>query len=145
MDVTRTPVLVGRDQHRSRQFSLLAGAIFLACFVGYTALLIVGRLPVFLIGVASIGIVFGVAVVHAYLNDGLLVTTLMTVAVGVAGVLALQIAASIYSFIELTPSESLGITLEFAALGLGAFVIGTGTRRVVTYIRVKSATLVTKR
>lgn len=136
MSVTRSPVLVGRDQHRSRQFSMLAGAIFLACLVGYTAPVIAGGLPHFLVIFASIGIVFGVAVVHAYLNDGLLVTTLLTVAVAFGGLLALQIASGVHPVIApVSPILVLGLTLEFACLGLGAFVIGAGTRRVVTYIR----------
>lgn len=76
-----------------------------------------------------------VAMVHAYLNDGLLVTTLLTVAVGVAGIATLRIAASLDPVIAVSPFESLVITLWFAGLGLGAFVIGAGTRRVVTHIR----------
>lgn len=135
MSVTCTPVLVGRDPHRSRQFSILAVAIFLVCLVGYTAPVIGGGLPPSLGVFASIVIVVGVAMVHAYLNDGLLVTILLTVAVGVAGIPALQIAGSLDPIIEVTPAESLAITLWFGGLGLGAFVIGAGTRRVVTYIR----------
>lgn len=135
MSVTRNPVLVGRDQHRSRQFALLAGAIFLACVVGYTAPVITGGyLSLFYI-VASIGIVFGVATIHAYLNDGLLVITLLTVAVAFGGLLALQIASVVHPVITVRPLLVLGLTLEFVGLGLGAFVIGAGTRRVVTYIR----------
>ena len=136
MSLTSNPVLVGRDQHRSRQFSMLAGAIFLACFVGYTAPVISGGLPPFLGVFASIVIVFGVATIHAYLNDGLLVTTLLMVVVGVGGVLALHIASGVHPFIvPVDPPTALGISLEFAGLGLGAFIIGAGTRRGVTHIR----------
>jgi hypothetical protein len=146
MSVTRTPVLVGRDQHRSRQFAMLAVGIFLACSMGYTVPVIVGWNPLFYLGVvASFVIVVGVAIVHAYLNDGLLVTTLLTGAVGAAGIPAQQLATRLDPVIAVTPVESLVLTLWFGGLGLGAFVIGAGTRRVVTYTRMKSVILVTKR
>lgn len=139
MNIASTPVLVGRDSHRSRRFFILAGAIFLACLVGYTAPVISGGLPSFLAVLASIVIVVGVAMIHAYLNDGLLVTTLLTVAVGVAGIPGLHLADSFDPAIEVTPVESLALIVWFAGLGIGAFVIGAGTRRVVTHITRKYA------
>lgn len=136
MGITASPVLFGHNQHRSRQFSIIAVAIFLLYSMVYTAPVIGDKIPSFQVLYITIAIAFGVAIVNAYLNDGLLVSTLITGAVGVGGLLAMYIGASLgpvtYSTAPYVPVLIIGI---FVGVGVGAFIIGAGTRRVVTYIR----------
>ncbi len=80
--------------------------------------------PPFLAVLAAIAIVVGVAMVHAYRNDGLLVTTLLTVAVGVAGIPRLHLEDSLGPVLAVTLVESLALIVWFAGLGIGAFVVG---------------------
>lgn len=78
------------------------------------------------------------AMVNAYLNDGLLVSTLITVAVALGLVLALGIRVGLdplgSALFTREPAVLLSITVILFGIGVGAFVIGAGTRRVVTHI-----------
>ncbi|MFC6963252.1 hypothetical protein ACFQL7_04590 [Halocatena marina] len=91
--------------------------------VGYTIPVSAGE-PPFLAVLAAIAIVVGVAMVHAYRNDGLLVTTLLTVAVRVAGIPGLHLEDSLGPVLAVTLVESLALIVWFAGLGIGAFVVG---------------------
>jgi hypothetical protein len=82
MRYARSPILFGRDQHRTRQCSLLAAVVFLVSTVVYSAVLfgvILSTSPLVFLPVV---IAVGGAVGHAYLNDGLLGSLLVTVALG---------------------------------------------------------------
>lgn len=137
--ITSTSVLFGRNQHRTRQFLSLAAAIFLASTVFYGGAAI-DAIP-FIWQLAYVPVVIGVggALVNAYLNDGLLVSVLCTVGVALAVVFTHGInviADSSASF----PSEAyyLSITVILLGIGVGVFVVGAGTRRVVTHIGCES-------
>ncbi|WP_248910718.1 hypothetical protein [Halocatena marina] len=141
MSVKDSSMLFGRDLHRSRQFLSLAAAV---CF---------GSLALY--GVASIDavpflwqlmyvpvlIAVGGAVVNAYLNDGLLVSALSTTGIALAVALAHVITTVITQGLSaiLSPFTEfpgggfyLTLTVVLFGVGVGAFVIGAGTRRIIT-------------
>ncbi len=138
MAVTGSHILFGRHQHRTRQFTMLAGAVFLTSTVmylypGIEALPFVWQLMYVPVMIALFG-----AMVNAYLNDGLLVSTLITVAVALGLVLALGIRVGLgplgSALFTREPAVLLFITVILFGIGVGAFVVGAGTRRVVTLI-----------
>lgn len=139
MSQANASVLIGRDRQLTRQFLILAAVVFFASLLLYTSFPIWDGLPLtFLLVVPSIPIIAGtLALVCAYLNDGLLVSALMPV----TAVLGLELSLGIWLYFDLVPSynpagfEFIPILLTAAfGIGVGAAVIGASTRRVVTYI-----------
>lgn len=140
MSYANTAVLFGRDRHRTRQFLILAAVIFFASLVLYTSFPVYEGLPLtFVVIVPSIPVIAGtVALVSAYLNDGLLVSALIPV----AAVLGLELSLGIWLYFNLVPSYNpsgfgfipMLLALAFG-IGVGVAVIGASTRRVVTHIR----------
>ena len=139
MSITESPILFGRNQHRTRQVLIFAVVIFFVSLVLYTSFPVYDGLPVtFLVIVPSISIIAGaVALVSAYLNDGLLVSAL----VPVMAVIGLEISLGIWLYFDLVPSydpAGFGFIPGFLALafgiGVGVAAVGASTRRVVTYI-----------
>ena len=139
MNITESSILFGRNQHRTRQILTLAAGIFFASLVLYTSFPVYEGLPAtFLVIVPSIPIIAGaVALVSAYLNDGLLVSAL----VPVMAVIGLELSLGIWLYFDLVPSyDPAGFgfipVLLALAFGIGVCVaaVGASTRRVVTYI-----------
>ncbi len=140
MSYVNSSILFGRDRHRTRQYLILAAVIFFASFVVYTSFPVYEGLPfTFLVIVPSVPIIAGtLALVSAYLNDGLIVSALMPV----MAVLGLELSLGIWLYFNLVPSyEPAGLSfipiLVIFAFGIGVSVaaVGAGTRRVVTSIR----------
>lgn len=132
MNIIGSPALIGRDQYRSRQFSKLAAVLFLFSAVVYSAVVLGGLPDTFPFMVGPVVIALGVATLNAYLNDGLLVSALMTVAFAFGGIIAMLIDASLGPIsYPITLTGTLSITLFFVGMGVGAFVIGAGSRRIV--------------
>lgn len=139
MSNATSSVLFGRDRHLTRQYLILTAVIFFASFVLYTSFPVYEGLPfTYLVIVPSIPIIAGsLALVSAYLNDGLLVSALMPV----MAVLGLELALSIWLYFNLVPSYTpsgfgfIPILLVVAfGIGVGVAAIGASTRRVVTSI-----------
>jgi hypothetical protein len=139
MSYANSPVLFGRDRHRTRQVLILATIIFLASLVVYTSFPMYAGLPLtFLVIVPSIPVVAGaVALASAYLNDGLLVSAL----VPVMAVVGLELSLGVWLYFDLVPSYDpagfgfIPILLALAfGIGVGVAAVGAITRRVVTYI-----------
>lgn len=139
MSYANAPILFGRNQHRTRQVLVLAAVTFFASLVVYTGFPVYEGLPfTFLLIVPSIPLLAGaVAIVTAYLNDGLLVSAL----VPVMAVIGLEFSLGIWLYFDLVPSyDPAGFgfvpTLLALAFGIGVSVaaVGATTRRVVTYI-----------
>ena len=139
MGVTTSPVLFGRNQHRTRQVLILAAVVLFASLVVYTSFPIYEGLSLtFLVIVPSIPVIAGVvALVSAFLNDGLLVSAL----VPVMAVIGLELSLGIWLYFGLVPSYDpagfgfipLLLALAFG-IGIGVAAVGAGTRRVVTHI-----------
>ena len=139
MSITTSPILFGRNQHRTRQVLILAAVVLFASLVVYTIFPIYDGLPLtFLVIVPSIPAIAGaVALVSAYLNDGLLVSAL----VPVMAVIGLELSLGIWLYFGLVPSYDpagfgfipLLLALAFG-IGIGVAAVGAGTRRVVTHI-----------
>ena len=139
MSITTSPILFGRNQHRTRQILILAVAILLTSLVVYTSFPVYDGLPItFVLILPSIPVIAGsVALVSAYLNDGLLVSAL----VPVMAVIGLELSLGIWLYFDLVPSYDptgfgfipLLLALAFG-IGIGVAAVGAGTRRVVTYI-----------
>jgi hypothetical protein len=139
MSYANSPVLFGRDRHRTRQALILAAVIFFASLVVYTSFPVYEGLPLtFLVIVPSIPVIAGaVALVSAYLNDGLLVSAL----VPVMAVIGLELSLGIWLYFDLVPSYDpagfsfiLGLLALAFGIGVGIAAVGASTRRVVTYI-----------
>ena len=139
MSVTESPVLFGRNQHRTRQVLILAAITFFASLLVYTGFPIYEGVPfTFLLIVPSIPLLAGaVALVTAYLNDGLLVSAL----VPVMAVIGLELSLGIWLYFDLVPSydpAGFGFIPGLLALAFGIGVsvaaVGAATRRVVTYV-----------
>lgn len=139
MSYANSSVLFGRDRHITRQLLILAAVIFFASLVVYTSFPVYERLPLtFVVIVPSIPVIAGtVALVSAYLNDGLLVSALMPV----MAVLGLELSLGIWLYFNLVPGYNpagfvfIPILLALAfGIGVGVAAIGASTRRVVTYI-----------
>jgi hypothetical protein len=138
MSVTASPILFGRDQHRTRQVLILAAIIFFASLVVYTSFPVYEGLPLaFVVIVPSIPVIAGaVALASAYLNDGLLVSAL----VPVMAVIGMELSLGIWLYFDLVPSYDpagfgfIPILLALAfGIGVGVAAVGASTRRVVTY------------
>lgn len=139
MSYASSPVLFGRDRQLTRQFIILAAVIFVASLVVYTSFPVYERLPfTYLVIVSSIPIIAGtLALVSAYLNDGLLVSALIPV----MAVIGLELSLGIWLYFDLVPSYTpsgfgfIPILLVSAfVIGVGVAAIGASTQRVVTYI-----------
>ncbi|WP_231190262.1 hypothetical protein [Haladaptatus sp. DYF46] len=139
MSYANSSVLFGRDRHRTRQVLLLATIIFFASLVVYTSFPIYESFPfTFVVVVPSIPVIAGaVALVSAYLNDGLLVSAL----VPVMAVIGMELSLGIWLYFDLVPSYDpagfgfIPVLLAVAfGIGIGVAAIGASTRRVVTYI-----------
>ena len=139
MSYANSSVLLGRDRHRTRRFLILAAVIFFASLVVYTSFPVWEGLPfTFLLIVPSIPVIAGaVALVSAYLNDGLLVSALMPV----MAVIGLELSLGIWLYFNLVPSYNpagfgfIPVLLALAfGIGVGVATVGASTRRVVTYI-----------
>lgn len=139
MRYANSSVLFGRDRHRTRQVLILAASIFFASLVLYTSFPVYDDFPfAFLVIVPSIPVLAGaVAVVSAYLNDGLLVSAV----VPVMAVLGLELSLGIWLYFDLVPSYDpagfgfVPILLAVAfGIGVGVAAVGASTRRVVTSI-----------
>lgn len=139
MSHASSSVLFGRNRHLARQFLILTVVVFFSSLVLYTSFPVWDGLPfTFLLIVPSIPIIAGtLALVSAYLNDGLLVSALMPV----AAVLGLELSLGIWLYFDLVPSynpaslDFIPILLALAfGIGVVAAVIGASTRRVVTSI-----------
>ncbi len=131
--------LFGRDRHLTRQFLILAAVIFFASLVVYTSFPVYEGLPLaYLLIAPSMPIIAGtLALVSAYLNDGLLVSALMPV----MAVLGSELALGIWLYFNIFPAYDpsgfgfIPILLVLAfVIGVGVAAIGASTRRVVTYI-----------
>ncbi|RRJ33102.1 hypothetical protein [Halocatena pleomorpha] len=139
MSYANSSVLFGRDRQLTRRFLVLAAVIFVASFVVYTSFPVYEGLPLtFLLIVPSIPIMAGtLALVSAYLNDGLLVSALLPV----MAVLGLELSLGIWLYFDLVPSYDpagisfvpLLITVAFG-IGVGVAAVGAGIRRVVAHI-----------
>lgn len=143
MDITSSSVLFGRDQHRSRQFLILAVAIFLVSTAFYGGAAINAIPFIWQLAYVPVVIAVGGAVVNAYLNDGLVVSVMNPVGIALAVVLAHAISAVLTQGISaiLSPFADfpggtfyLLLTVILLGIGVGAFVVGAGTRRIVTFI-----------
>ena len=136
MSVTSTSILFGRDQHRSRQFLILAAAIFLVSIAFYGGVAIDAIPFIWQLAYVPVLIAVGGAMVNAYLNGGLLVSAMNTVGIALAVVLTHGISAILFpSSYHPGVAFYLVFTVIFLGIGVGAFVVGAGTRRVVTFIR----------
>ena len=139
MSYANSPVLFGRDRHRTRQVLILAASIFFASLVVYTSFPVYEGLPLtFLVIVPSIPVIAGaVALVSAYLNDGLLVSAI----VPVMAVIGMELSLGIWLYFDLVPSYDPagfgfipGLLALAFGIGVGVAAVGASTRRVVTYI-----------
>ena len=139
MSYANSPVLFGRNQHRTRQVLVLAAVTFFASLVVYTGFPVYESLPfTFLLIVPSVPLVAGaVALVTAYLNDGLLVSAL----VPVMAVIGLEISLGIWLYFDLVPSYDPagfgfipGLLALAFGIGVGVAAVGATTRRIVTHI-----------
>jgi hypothetical protein len=139
MSYANSSVLLGRDRHLTRRFLILAVVIFFASLVLYTSFPVWDGLPfTFLLVVPSIPILAGtLALVSAYLNDGLLVSALIPV----MAVLGLELSLGIWLYFDLVPSYTptgfgfIPILLALAfGIGVGVAAIGASTRHFVTDI-----------
>lgn len=128
-------VLVGRDQRRSRRFSALAGAFALASTLVYTAIVLGGLPDTFPFMVGPIVVVLGAATVSAYLNDGVLVSGLITGLFAVGGIVAMHVDAGLgpVSY-PVSLTTDLRILAIFVGLGVAGSVVGAVARRVVARI-----------
>lgn len=135
MAVTGSHILFGRNQHRTRQFSVLAVGLFFLTSVFYAAMIFNAIPFIWQLVYVPVLIAVGGAVANAYLNGGLLVSALCTVGIALAVVFTHGINAIVGSSTYF-PSEVyyLSITVILFGIGVGAFVVGAGTRRVVTLI-----------
>ena len=132
MSTTQSVVLFGRERHRSRQFIGFAVAMFVvtAAFLGG---MMTGMLPfiwplVYLPAIIGIG----AAMVNAYLNSGLIVSALNTVVIAGAMVLTHGIRAVLSpSWPMIGWSWYLWVAVTLLGVGIGAFVLGAGLRRLV--------------
>ncbi|RJT04100.1 hypothetical protein [Halococcus sp. IIIV-5B] len=128
-------VLVGRDRHRSRRFSALAGAFALASTLVYTAIVLGGLPDTFPFMVGPIVVVLGVATVSAYLNDGVLVSGLITGLFAVGGIVAMHVDAGLGSVsYPVSLATDLRILAIFVGLGVAGFVVGAVARRIAARI-----------
>lgn len=139
MSVTRSPVLFGRDRHRTRQILILAAITFLASLIVYTGFPVYDGLPfAFLLIIPSIPLLAGtVALVAAYLNDGLLVSAL----VPVMATVGMELSLGIWLYFDLVPSYDPagfnfipGLLVLAFGIGVGVAAVGAGIRRVVTHV-----------
>jgi hypothetical protein len=139
MSYANSSVLLGRDRHLTRRFLILAAVIFFASLVLYTSFPVWDGLPLtFVVVVPSIPLIAGtLALVSAYLNDGLLVSALIPV----MAVLGLELSLGLWLYFNLVPSYTpagfgfIPILLALAfGIGVGVAAIGASTRRVVTSI-----------
>lgn len=138
MNIISTSALCGRDQHRSRQFLSLAAAIFLVCTVFYSGTGI-GAIPfIWQLVYVPVVIAVGGAIVNAYLNDGLLVSIMITLAFplgwALAGGIGIILGEFVYKSYVQVGLFFLSVTVISISLGVGAFVVGAGIRRVTTHI-----------
>ena len=139
MNVTKSPILFGRNRHRTQQVLILAAITFFASLIVYTGFPVYDGLPfAFLLIVPSIPLLAGAAVlVAAYLNDGLLVSAL----VPVMAVIGMELSLGIWLYFDLVPSyDPAGfgfiprlLVLAFG-IGVGVAVVGAGMRRIVTRV-----------
>ncbi|MFH5800999.1 hypothetical protein [Haladaptatus sp. CMAA 1911] len=136
MSTNVSSILVGRNQHRSRQFSVLGGAFGLGSALAYTAIVLGGLPDTFPFMIGPVAVVLGVATISAFLNDGLLVSGLITGMFALGGVVAMHIDASLgpVSY-PVSLATDIRIIAIFVGLGIGGFVIGAVTRRAITHIR----------
>ena len=135
MSATVSSVLIGRNQRRSRQLSALGGAFGVGSALAYTAIVLGGLPDTFPFMIGPVVVVLGVATVSAYLNDGLLVSGLMTGMFALGGVLAMHIDANLGSVsYPVSLATDMRILAIFIGLGVGGFVIGAAMWRIVTHV-----------
>ncbi|WP_160135593.1 hypothetical protein [Halococcus salsus] len=143
MSVKDSSILFGRDRHRSRQFLSLAAAVCFGSLAFYGVASIDAVPFLWQLVYVPVLIAVGGAVVNAYLNDGLFVSALNTAGIALAVVLAHVITAvltrglsAILSPFTGFPGGGFYLSLTVVLLGVGAvaFVIGAGTRRIVTFL-----------
>ena len=134
MSATQSAVLFGRERHRSQQFIGFAAAMFVltAAFLGG---MMTGMLP-FIWPLVYLPALIGVvaALVNAYVNSGLVVSAMNTVAIAGAVAVTHGTRALLSPSWPMTGwSWYLWVAVVLLGVGIGAFVLGAGMRRFVGY------------
>ncbi|WP_160135747.1 hypothetical protein [Halococcus salsus] len=132
MSATQSAVLFGRERHRSRQFIGFAAAMFVLTAVFFGGMM-TGTLP-FIWPLVYLPVLIGIiaALVNAYLNSGLVVSALNTVVIAGAMVLTHGLRAVLSpSWPMIGWSWYLWVGAVLLGVGISAFVLGAGMRRLV--------------
>lgn len=138
MALTTQSVLLGRDHHRSRQFLIFAVAICLAFTIVLTISGVVSFTfdwyaedlrAMFLYGIGAIALVG--AILNAYLNSGLLVSTVVTFVLALGYGVSTILLTGAGMFVSDSPPLLLFIYFAGGSIGVGiaAFVVGTSIRK----------------
>ncbi|MFC7193357.1 hypothetical protein ACFQL7_28560 [Halocatena marina] len=139
MDVIDSPLLIGRDHRRTQQFLLFAVAVSIGASAFSSISLIPGVPFVWQFVYVLVAVAFGGAMINAYLNDGLFVSTLIAIALPVGWVLTAILAIGLGAFGYNSYVQAGIVLLIITAFslggGIGAFIVGASSRRIVTYMR----------
>jgi hypothetical protein len=142
MNTITQSFLFGRDEHRAFQFLLFAGIICLAITAVITIRAVAGLSfnwyaedlrAMFLYGIGALALAG--AIPNAYLNDDLVVSMLIILAIALGYGLATIILMNVNQFVTDSPPALLFLYFAGGAIVIGiiAFFFGIGIRGIIEY------------